>query len=158
MRLPNTIYSFISIYFTFAITSKFSSSFALQKRWALLNITTLITDPVENITRMNNILLSDSALYSSNSPNKVVSAELIPVFSRVINSNDIPDNIELANITNPFGCTNYINENLPENYIALVSRGECTFEKKVQVALACKASAIIIYNNELDVIIMFIKS
>ena len=144
----------LKIYFVYVfLVSLFWRNLAvpLQKKWALINVTSVAV--IDN-DEIKNILFTDSALYSLYSPIYQVYARLIEVQSIEINLNDSNKNQTISN----WGCSDYVNQNLPENYIALVSRGVCTFERKVQVAIANKASAVIIYNNDLDIITMYIKS
>ncbi|RNA26671.1 E3 ubiquitin-ligase RNF130-like [Brachionus plicatilis] len=127
-----------------------SAALSLQKQWALLNVTSVASSGSDDSNK--NILFSDSALYSLYSPIYEVYAQLIE--AKNVDENDSAENQTLTNN----GCSNYINANLPENYIVLVSRGVCTFERKVQIAVANKALAVIIYNNDQNVITMFIKN
>lgn len=84
----------------------------LRKRYALLNISSTSTNINAN-AQPKNIILSDTAIYGINSPSYTVRAKLIS-----IRSNDELD----PSITSDRGCTAYLNQNLPDKYIALVSR------------------------------------
>ncbi|CAF0724972.1 unnamed protein product [Brachionus calyciflorus] len=141
--------SFIIFLFNSILSNE---ALSLQKKWALLNVTSIASLGTDDTIK--NLLLTDSALYSIYSPIYPVYAQLIEAQSIDIKLNDSNKNETITNM----GCSDYLNENLPQNYIALVSRGVCTFERKVQVAIANKALAIIIYNNDLDIITMYIRN
>lgn len=144
--LPDLKY-FMNFLFLITVVRK-STAFSLQKRWAILNVTSV------GSSDSNKNFFSDSTLYSLYSPIFEVDGQLIEAKNYEQETNISSKNKTLTND----GCSKYINTNLPENYIVLVSRGVCTFEQKVQIAVANKASAIIIYNNDHNIITMFIKS
>ena len=129
----------------------------MQKQWAYLNITI----SYNTSSQVKNVLLTDSAIYGLNSPIEIVSGQVVIVNSL---SNSINLSSSLSSSSNQFddtkssGCSKYINQNLPVNYIALVSRGECTFETKIQVATDNKASAIIIYNSDEEMFTMLTRA
>jgi hypothetical protein len=142
----------------------------MQKRWAYLNISVM----ANGSTQYKNVLLTDSALYGLNSPTNQVMGPLVVVKSIADSASSltteslITDSTDAAAaattttqaaqpVLNSNGCTRYINQNLPENYIALVSRGECPFETKIQVATESKAAGVIIYNTEEDTFTMLTR-
>jgi hypothetical protein len=126
---------------------RIESEIILKKRWSHINLTQK-NGPNPHDTKY--LYLSDSAVYGFNSPSKTISGRLISVQSL---SN--PNN---ATNVNSRGCTKYVNPNLNEPFIALVSRGECSFEKKISMAADNKALGIIIHNSDQDVFTMLIKS
>ena len=155
-----------------SIISRFSINcdIIMQKRWAFLNITVATnTTP----SQIKNIMLTDSALYGLNSPVFSVSGQIILVKSQAdMNMQDSANNGTSAeynsnegstnsrDIFTANGCSRYLNTNLPEKggFIALVSRGECPFETKIQIATEHKAVGIIIYNTDEDVFTMLTRS
>jgi hypothetical protein len=120
----------------------------LKKRWAHINLTTV---DQQNSVDSKYLYLSDSAVYGFNSPSRPIKARLISV-----NCLNNPNN--LTGSVNTKGCSKYVNPNLPQHFVALVSRGDCPFEKKITVAVENKAIAIIIHNIDQDVFTMLIKS
>ena len=90
-------------------------------KFALLNITSLTI----NETKVKNTVLSDTALwkiiYGQNSPINTISGKLVLIKS---SNNNILSKSDLSNGTMEFfqdnnGCSDYLNENLPENFIAV---------------------------------------
>lgn len=129
----------------------FRSMIALsKKKWAIINITSIATSGSSD----SNTKFYETGLYSLYSPINEVNGQLIEAQNIDEDANNSVQNQTWTNN----GCTDYINKNLPEKYIVLVSRGVCTFQRKIEIAVANKASAIIIYNNDLSVITMFSKS
>ena len=120
----------------------------LKKRWAHINLT--IANG-QNAADSKYLYLSDSAVYGFNSPSRPITARLISV-----NCLNNPNN--LTGSVNTKGCSKYVNPNMPDQFVALVSRGDCPFEKKIAVAVENKAIAIIIHNIDQDVFTMLIKS
>ena len=116
-----------------------NSADVIKRQNAFLNITS---------NSMQSILLFDSILFGFNSPQNAQFGQLIKTIS--FNSSNSK--------FNNYGCSRYVNELLPSNYVALVSRGECSFETKIKIAFECKASAIIVYNSENSAFVMFSNS
>lgn len=141
----------------FSIIKLITSSIVVQKRWAYLNITAV--NKLDN-TLIKTNFLTDSALYGTNSPYYPIQAQLVATISYAQNDNYFDKGVGnlTSQLENSYGCSTYQNANLPDNYIALVSRGECTFERKIQVAVECGALAIIIYNSDQDIFTMLVRS
>ena len=118
-----------------------------EKRWSYLNISTKVNN------QMKYVILIDSALYGINSPNNPVSGQLVSILSSssLEGDGDKPSQ-------NHMGCSAYLNQNLPAKYVALVQRGECSFEQKVKVAIENNASAIIIYNVDQNILNIYSNS
>ena len=127
-------------------------SYLKEKRWAYLNITSRISDEIKDFYSKKNIILADSALYGTESSYRVVSGRLMAVKSRSLTKYG---SNKLARRIDSFGCTDYLNADRPDSFIALVSRGDCSFDHKINVAIRNNASAIIIHNNDQDVFTMF---
>jgi hypothetical protein len=121
----------------------------VQKRWAYLNVTSVDR---KNSSLAQNLLFTDAAVYGTNSPANVTLAQLI----LVVNTNVDP--VKNTSYETNLGCAKYENAMLPLNYIALVSRGECTFDRKIQVAVESKARAIFVFNDQPDVFTMLVRS
>ncbi len=142
---------------------------------SLMPTTTTDTDPTSGISKellaaaaaKKSIILADSALYGTLSPRETVSGQLIAVKSRSIpkfkssNKNEYSSSQQQLQQqqrrpgVDSKGCNDYLNKNLPEKFVALVSRGDCSFDRKIYVALRNNASAIIIHNNDQDVFTMY---
>ncbi len=120
----------------------------LKKRWAHINLTS--PNP-QNPSDIKYLALSDSAVYGFNSPARSITARLISV-----NCYNNPNNASSG--INTRGCSKYVNPNMPETFVALVSRGDCPFERKIGIAVENKAIGIIIHNIDQDVFTMLIKS
>ena len=94
-------------------------------RFAILNI----SSGLGSNDKIKNILMSDTGtfkiVYGQNSPTYFVNGKIILVESR-INSNNILTEANQTNataskiITNNKGCNQYVNTNLPVNYIAVI--------------------------------------
>lgn len=117
----------------------------IRRQNAFLNIT---SSSDKRSQQQQNLLLFDSVLYGFNSPQYTVYGQLVKVISFNTSSMQV----------NNYGCARYLNENLPQKYVALVSRGGCSFEHKIKIAYESQASAIIVYNTENSAFIMFSNS
>jgi len=94
-------------------------------RFAILNI----SSGLGSNDKIKNILMSDTGtfkiVYGQNSPTYFVNGKIILVESR-INSDNILTETKQTNATtskistNNKGCNQYVNTNLPENYIAVI--------------------------------------
>lgn len=157
----------MAIAFLFS-TRHVKSELIMQKRWAFLNLTIFYrnvnsADKNSTVTEVvKNVLLTDSALYGLNSPSDIVSGPLVVVKSIAdssmrASSDSSNSSTDKQVMINSNGCSKYVNTNLPSDYIALVSRGECTFETKIQVAVENKAIGIIIYNTDEDLFTMLTR-
>jgi hypothetical protein len=125
-----------------------NSEIILKKRWAHINLTS--PNP-QNPSDIKYLTLSDSAVFGFNSPVGSITARLISV-----NCFNYPNNASSG--INTRGCSKYVNQNMPETFVALVSRGDCPFERKIGIAVENKAIGIIIQNIDQDVFTMLIKS
>lgn len=117
-----------------------------RRQNAFLNVTT--TSSANSKDLQQRLLLFDSILYGFSSPKHTEYGQLVKALS--FNTSSMQ--------ANNYGCTKYVNEILPEKYVAIVSRGECSFERKISVAFENKASALIVYNTENSAFIMFSNS
>lgn len=151
-QLIDTICLLLFLFTISQLLASTSSSYLKEKRWAYLNITSRISDEIKDFYSKKNIILADSALYGTESSFRVVSGQLIAVKSRSLPKYG---NSRASRRIDSFGCTDYLNPNRPDSFIALVSRGDCSFDHKINVAIRNNASAIIIHNNDQDVFTMF---
>ena len=103
---------------------------------AFLNVTT------QSGTNLKSVVLIDSAsVFNRNSKlSPIDNAVLINIFSR---SNG-KDNLTVFDHN---GCSQYLNENLPVNFVAIIDDSGCEIEQKVSTAIQNNASALISTNH-----------
>lgn len=89
-----------------------------------------------------------SGLYASNSLFSKLDGKLVYAKSSSYFKQNFLNKILNKSDTDSKGCSVYLNENLPDNYIALIERGNCAFDEKIQFALQSKASALLIINDK----------
>ncbi len=145
------------------------ASILLQKRWAVLS---LYTNQSLTQSSIKNLILADSALYGFNSPSNQVFSRVMSVKCADHVNNFADSNSTFTNQTESFltqqpttvlndkgCCSTYSNRNeLPSDFVALVSRGDCSFDKKIIVAAENGARAIIIYNDDQNLFTMLSRS
>jgi hypothetical protein len=144
----------------------------LQKRWAVLS---LYTNQSLTQSTIKNLILADSALYGFNSPSnqvfgRVMSVKCADQVNYFLDSNSTSTNEtnqtqalstqqSVIALNDKGCCSTYSNRNeLPNDFIALVSRGDCSFDKKIMVAAENGAKAIIIYNDDQNLFTMLSRS